>query len=102
MQDISRFHSTFYAVKDKIKQNNFILNYTSRNVIKRHRPSTSIRSQKNCSIKYFIRKAIDSKKIPVCRAIFLNVLGIKNHRVQGILRVVAVWRKKQEEVTIEV
>lgn len=86
MLDLSQFHSTFYAVKDKVKQDNLILNYTSRVLPKRHRPSTSTRPQKTCSIKYFIRRAADGKKIQVCRQTFLKTLNIKKHRVQGVLK----------------
>lgn len=85
MQDILKFHSNFYLYKDKIKQDNFILNHTNVEKPKRHRPVQSSRPEKMCTITYFCRKE-NGKKIPICRTAFLNILNLKKHRVQGVVK----------------
>ncbi|CAG9834657.1 unnamed protein product [Diabrotica balteata] len=85
MQDILTFHENFYRSKDKIQQDNFILNHTSLEKPKRHRPKTSSRSEKSYTFKYFVRR-VDGIKVPVCRTAYLNILVLKRHRVQGVMK----------------
>lgn len=85
MQDIRRFHESFYSNKDKVSQDNFILKYTSQDTPKRRRPSEKEGSQKDVTIAYFI-KSRSLGLVQVCGSTFLQVLGISKFRVQNICK----------------
>lgn len=84
MVDIKNFHKLYYSSNDKLKQDNFILNYCNVKKVDRHRPSTGSRPSKTLSISYKIRTS--SRNVPVCRETFLGVLGISKNRVQTVTK----------------
>lgn len=84
MADILQFHKAFFKSVNKIDQDNFIIKFCSVYTPKRPNPNLHD-SRKTLTFKYFIRKAKDGEMVSVCRETFLNVLGIKRDRVQGVL-----------------
>ena len=74
-QGIRRFHSKFYAEKDKIYQDNFILKHLTMQAIKRRRPKNNKNAVKQVRAKYFIRNR-EKKMVPVCYNTFLKALNV--------------------------
>nr|CAI5848738.1 unnamed protein product [Callosobruchus analis] len=82
--EVSLFHSAFYEVAQKSAQDNFILKYVSSCPIQRRRNPNS-EKQRTLSCAYYILN--NSKKaIPVCKETFLNILSLKKHRVDGVMK----------------
>ncbi|XP_030760290.1 uncharacterized protein LOC115885488 [Sitophilus oryzae] len=85
MQDIRRFHQSFYSHEDKISHDNFILKYTSQVAPKRRRPSAKGGSQKAVTITYHIKTRCQGV-VQICGNAFLAILGISKFRVQNICK----------------
>nr|CAI5850893.1 unnamed protein product [Callosobruchus analis] len=82
--EVNLFHSAFYEVAQKSAQDNFILKYVSSCPIQRRRNPNS-EKQRTLSCAYYILN--NSKKaIPVCKETFLNILNLKKHRVDGVMK----------------
>nr|CAH7765624.1 unnamed protein product [Callosobruchus chinensis] len=82
--EVNEFHSAFYEVADKITQDNFIMKYVSSCPIQRRRNPNSDK-QRTLSCAYYILN--NSKKaVPVCKETFLNILNLKKHRVDGVMK----------------
>lgn len=84
--DVLLFHRSFYITQNKIKQDNFILKYVKSEKIQRRRPVNGRKPARKMSARYFIRKNITHKLIPVCKKAFLGILNLKKGRVEGVLR----------------
>lgn len=76
----------FYKNYDKPKQDAFILKYIEPENSKRHRATDGSREPKMVSVKYFIRSITKAENIPVCKSVFLGVLGVSKHRVSLIAK----------------
>lgn len=83
VSDINKFHLAFYDRPDKQIQDAFILKNVEPLPVKRRR-SVGQREPKTMSVKYFIQTP--SKKVPVCRQVFLDILGITKHRVNTVVK----------------
>lgn len=88
MQDIRRFHQAFYEISDKVRQDEFILRYTTQEAPKRGRAVKPNSSRKCMSGKYFIRvKASRGPTLAqICQKTFLSILGIGKDRVKGVCK----------------
>lgn len=81
--DIVKFHAAFNKSPSKIDQDNFILQHSKASTVSRHRPRTGTRKMKGMQIVYYCRRR--NNLIPVCRKTFLEILGIKEGRVNGVI-----------------
>lgn len=83
---LSEFHLAFVDRPDKQIQDDFILK-NLKNVeslpVKRRR-SVGQHEVKPMSLKYFIQTP--SKKVPVCRQVFLDLLVITKHQVNTVVK----------------
>lgn len=86
MPDVYHFHKSFYAIPNKIQQDNFILKYCVVLKTSRRRPKTGLRSKKDMAVTYFVRKKSTGEAIPVCKSSFLGVLCLNKNRIQGVLK----------------
>lgn len=84
MVEIRNFHHKFYTTKDKVVQDNFILQYCKVAPVKRRRPRNSLHSVKNSQGKFFVL-SLQKKLIPVCKNTFMGILGITRRRVDTVL-----------------
>lgn len=85
LQDFRRFNQNFYARKDKIYQDNYILKFTSSVPISRKRPTSGRYSTQSMRTKYFIGSK-DKGMIPVCLNTFIRVSNVSRFRVNGVLK----------------
>lgn len=83
MADVYEFHKAFYALPDKIHQDNFILKYINVTKIARRRPASGEGVPKTISIKYFVRLK-NTGVVPVCRLAFLSILLLTKNRINGV------------------
>lgn len=81
MRDIKAFHTIFYKENNKVKQDTIITQFCKPTTPKKRRMENQPRSRRNLTFKYFT-----GNYIPVCRDTFLNIVGIKRDRLQGVLR----------------
>lgn len=86
MRDIKSFHDAFYAVKDKIRQDAFILKYCTVQQPKRRRPTNYRHRAKATSVKCFVRNFASKQDVPVCQHTFLKVLHITKHRISYVMK----------------
>lgn len=84
LQDLLKFHNTFYAKPIKKQQDAIILKCCSAKQIQRKRPTKNVRKSRECSIKYAIY--VKKQLVPVCQQVFLKTLGITKYRVQYVMR----------------
>lgn len=84
MSDIATFHRDFYATKDKQLQDAFLARYCKTIACKRRRPKNQVYNPKTFTTKCFVRVKADL--VPVCQTAFLNILHIKKHRLQFVMR----------------
>lgn len=82
MTDIKEFHAAFYSVKTKMSQDTCLLKYCSATTPIRYHPRSGTRGNKKLKYKYFVKNRVGNR-IEVCRAAFINILGITKHRVEG-------------------
>ncbi|KAG7307859.1 hypothetical protein JYU34_006468 [Plutella xylostella] len=82
--EIFIFHKNFYKCKDKIAQDNYILQHIHTVAVKRRRPRTSEKSRE-LTINYFIPDK-NNTDVPVCSKTFAEVLRIKPSRIQGVAK----------------
>lgn len=85
MRDIKSFQDAFYAAKDKIRQDTFILKFCTVQLPKRRRPTNSRHTAKATSVKCFIRNNA-KQEVPVCQQAFLKVLHITKHRLTYVMK----------------
>lgn len=86
MRDISKIHEIFYQNKNKIYQDNFILQNCIHSKINRRRPKDETRAGKNMSVQYMLPKRTTGGQVRVCKSAFLSVLNIKKDRVTGVVQ----------------
>lgn len=89
--DLAHFHTSYYALKDKIKQDTFILNHVLGCQTKRRRPRSNNIYGKNYkprAMQAYYRVYCKSlkKMMFVCQKAFLNILHIKRYRIENILK----------------
>lgn len=85
-----------------MSQDTFLLKYCSATTPIRYRPRSGTRGKKKLKYKYFVKNRVGNR-IEVCRAAFINILGITKHRVEGHLftlrRKDVTYPRRLEEVT---
>lgn len=85
MEDVRCFHRAFYASKDKLLQDAFLLKHCTASPIKRRRPKNESHTPKVLNVKCFVRIKCGTL-LPVCQTSFLNILGITKHRVHYVMK----------------
>ena len=81
---VTTFNERFYQTSKKMDQDNFILKHCSSLQPKRVKGESN--RKREFTVKYFVTKAVSSSiRIPVCRRTFLGILGIKKHRLFGVI-----------------
>lgn len=88
MQDVRKFHESFYLLKDKLRQDTFILKHVKGTKTQRHRPRSDTRNYKprNLQLKYKIYCRAQLKMVQVCQKTFLRILGVKRYRVESAVK----------------
>ena len=88
MNNIQYFHESFYAIKDKIKQDTFILKHVLAVKTKRRRPRSNSKHYKPREMQLMYRFYCRSEKkmVFVCQKSFLQILLIKRYRVQNVVK----------------
>lgn len=89
MQDVRRFHQSFYESKIKVEQDSFLLRYVKPVHPKRHRirkPGLNA-TGRGMSVNYYFPCKIPGgnrglKQVKVCRKAFLDVLNISPYRIK--------------------
>jgi len=81
-EDVREFHTAFYALPVKEKQDAFLLKYVSEVPAQRKRKQDPAFNRAS-TLKYRI-VSTDGKEHLVCRDTFLSVLQLKKHRVLGV------------------
>lgn len=86
MDDLKVFRDAFYASKEKLIQDAFLLKYCTATQCVRRRPKNKTHQNKQYQIHCYIR---DQSKnyILVCQAAFLEILGIFKHRLNHVMKV---------------
>ncbi|KAG5866611.1 hypothetical protein JTB14_035088 [Gonioctena quinquepunctata] len=85
MREIKTFYDAYYATKNKLLQDSFILKYCSVAHCKRRRPRTGSHQAKTTSVKCYVRNSL-KQNIPVCQSAFLNILMITKHRLSHVMK----------------
>ncbi|KAF9796767.1 hypothetical protein SFRURICE_012618 [Spodoptera frugiperda] len=86
MQDIARMHRNFYNLRNKLDQDNFILQHCRIAKCSRIRLKNASRGPKNLTAEYYVTIKNSHNQIRVCKSTFLNVLKVGKDRVTGILQ----------------
>lgn len=86
MKEVKDFHEAFYATKNKLLQDSFILKHCSVDVCKRRRPKNETREAKVTHVKCFVRNYSSKENVPVCQSSFLKILQVTKHRVAHIMK----------------
>lgn len=86
MQDIARMHRNFYMLRNKIEQDNFILQHCRIAKCSRIRLKNDSRGPNNLSAEYYVTVKNQHKQIRVCKSAFLKILNVGKDRVTGILQ----------------
>ncbi|KAG8293280.1 hypothetical protein J6590_020884 [Homalodisca vitripennis] len=76
MAQIRDFHKAFYRVKEKLAQDNFIMNHRQNFAVKRRRQKTGDKETRSYSTKYFVQDFEILDSIPVCKKAFVSILGV--------------------------
>nr|CAD7460410.1 unnamed protein product [Timema tahoe] len=86
MQDIRKFHQSFYSEKDKQVQDNFILKYTHSESPKRRRPRAERKQVRETINRFLVPKTTNGKTelVNVCKKGFCSILGINLKRAQRV------------------
>lgn len=87
MNDLLKFHNSFYKITDKIKQDYFLLKHVKANKTKRRRPRSAGRNYKarNMQFKYLVYCILQRKVVQVCQKAFLQILHVKKYRIENIV-----------------
>lgn len=89
MQDVRKFHKGFYATKNKVDQDNYILKYTVSESPKRKRVAVENRKQttENWN-KYLIphTKSGQTSLVQVCKRAYCSILNISEKRAQRVCK----------------
>lgn len=96
MAEIAAFHREFYASRDKMTQDAFLIRYCKALPCKRRRPKNETHAPKVATVKCFV-PIKDATSLPVCQTSFLNILHIKKHRLQGVMKKYALTGKSPRE-----
>ena len=84
-QDVRKFHSAFFAKKEKKHQDNFILKYLKTKVPARRRRKVGQRNKSETFTAMYVKTFTKPYKLlRVCQAIFLMILNIGVHRLRRI------------------
>ncbi|CAH2101311.1 unnamed protein product [Euphydryas editha] len=88
LQDVRKLHESFYRLKDKLKQDSFILKHVKGIKTKRRRPRSESRNYKprGLQLKYMIYCRSQVQMMQVCQKAFLQVLQIKRYRVENVIK----------------
>lgn len=78
--DVKNFHAAFYAIREKQKQDSFLLKYCNESLPVRSRNRKKNGSSRSINYNYFVTNEANNR-IQVCKETFLNILGITKHRV---------------------
>lgn len=78
---------SFYAIKNKLHQDAFLLKYCKISDTVRRRARVGQRSPNKYNTKMFVKTSNRLKLIPVCQKTFLNILHISTHRIRRVAKV---------------
>lgn len=84
MQDIARMHRHFYNLRNKIDQDNFILQHCRITNCSRIRLKDETRGPKNLTAEYYATHM--KKQIRICKPAFIKILNVGKDRVTGVLQ----------------
>lgn len=87
MNDLQSFHESFYTVKDKVKQDMFILKHVIAVKTKRRRPRSNSKHYKPRDMQRMYRIYCRSQKkmVFICQKAFLQILHIKRYRIENVV-----------------
>lgn len=80
MFEVQKCHASFYASREKVLQDAFILKYISTTSCKRRRPRVGNRKAKESTVRCSVLNGV-KEMVPVCKEVFRNILRITKHCV---------------------
>ncbi|XP_041366912.1 uncharacterized protein LOC121381642 [Gigantopelta aegis] len=87
--DLTYAHDRLYSTENKVTQDATLLSYMDIGKCVRRRPriddSSKIKRNREISVKYFTLTA-NKEKIPVCKASFMSIFGVKKDRLANIAK----------------